>query len=171
MSTGVDQAVSLVERHVANGFIDMEERDKAFAVEYITNGFRHLEAAESVGLSRSSGLTKLRDPIIGAFIGYLQEQNNTAKLITTQFIETQYLEILPKLKGEEEIDMVDLKDGVSFKVKKFHSAELVSVLRDLGKSSGYIAPEVGGGGGTVNVQVNLGDLAGKDFQVEVKDGD
>jgi len=160
MSTGNQE---LIERHTANGFIDMEERDKAFAVEYITNGFKHLDAAEAVGLSRSSGLNLLRNPLVGAFIGHLQEQSNTAKLITQQFVETQYLEILPKLKGEEEVDIVDIKNGGTFKAKKFHSAEVVSVLRDLGKSSGYIAPEPGGGGGNqVFVQLNLGDLAGDD---------
>lgn len=162
-----DQELSVIERHIADGFIDMEERDKAFAVEYVTNGFKHREAAEAVGLSKSVGLTKLREPLVGVFIGHLQEQNNTAKLITMQFVETQYLEILPKLKGEEEIDMVDAKDGRNYRVKKFHSAELVSVLRDLGKSSGYIAPDVGESRALVNVQINLGDLAGKD-PIEVK---
>jgi hypothetical protein len=151
----------------------MPEQDKAFAVEYITNGFKHREAAMEVGLHAGTGLTRLRDPLIGAFIAHLQSQNNIAKLITTQFVEAQYLEILPKLKGEEEIDVVDIKEGVSVKVKKFHSAELVSVLRDLGKSSGYIAPDLGPSGGNVNVQINLGDLAGDRLvQVEVnKDGD
>ncbi len=167
-----EQELSLVERHVANGFIDMEERDKAFAVEYITNGFKHLDAAEAVGLTRSAGLRMLRDPLVGAFVGHLQEQNNTAKLITTQFVEQQYLEILPKLKGEEESEHVDLKEGTSFLAKKFHSAELVSVLRDLGKSSGYIAPDAGSGGGgpAVNVQINLGDLAGPDpIEVQINE--
>ena len=160
MSTGE------LERHMANGFIDMSERDKAFGVEYLTNGFKHREAAIEVGLHAGSGLAKLRDPLVGAFIGHLQSEANQAKLITTQFVEAQYLEILPKLKGEEEIDIVDIKNGVAVKVKKFHSAELVSVLRDLGKSSGYIAPDVGPAGGQVNVQINLGDLAGE-HKVEV----
>lgn len=142
-------------------FRDMEERDKAFAVEYLTNGFKHNNAAEAVGLSRASGLSKLRNPLVSRFIAKLQSDSNTAKLITQQFVEAQYLEILPKLKGEEDVEMVDLKSGESFMGKKFHSAEIVSVLRDLGKSSGYIAPDVGGSGGpTVNVQINMGDLIG-----------
>ena len=144
-------------------FKDMPERDKAFAVEYITNGFKHNEAAETVGLSRSSGLSKLRNPLVSRFIAKLQEDSNTAKLITQQFVEAQYLEILPKLKGEEEVSIHDHKTGETIQAKKFHSAELVSVMRDLGKSSGYIAPDIGGGGGAaVLVQINLGDLAGDD---------
>jgi hypothetical protein len=154
MSTGE------IERHEANGFIDMPEQDKAFAVEYITNGFKHRKAATEVGFHADAGIRKLRDPLIGAFISHLQSENNVAKLITTQFVEQQYLEILPKLKGEEEVDIVDIKEGASFKAKKFHSAELVSVLSHLGKSSGYIAPDVGPNVGQVNVQINLGDLAG-----------
>ena len=155
--------LSLLERQLANGWADVEERDKAFSVEYLTNGFNHCNAAESVGLSRSSGMRKLRNPLVSAFISYLQEQNSSAKLITQQFVEAQYLEILPKLKGDEDVDMVDLKTGESFRARKFHSAEIVSVLRDLGKSSGYIAPDVGvgGSGPTVNVQINLADLSGE----------
>lgn len=151
-----------------NGFSDLAERDKAFAVEYLANGFNHGAAAESVGLNRTSGLRKLRDPSIGAFIEYLQSQHLTGRLITQKFVEQQYLEILPKLKGEEDIDVVDHKEGSSFRAKKFHSAELVSVLRDLGKGSGYIAPEIGPGGSPVNIQINLGDIAGDDsFRPEV----
>lgn len=169
MQTGSNE-LSVIERHLANGFVDMEERDKAFAVEYITNGFRHSEAAEAIGLPRSSGVGKIRNPVIRAFISYLQEQNNVGKIITQQFVEAQYLEILPMLKGEEEVEIVDMKNGGTFKAKKFHSAEVVSVLRDLGKSSGYIAPEYGGGGTVVNVQLNLTDLVGE-HPIEVKVND
>lgn len=152
---------SLLERQIANGWKDLGEQDRAFAVEYLTNGFKHNNAAEAVGLARSSGLTKLRTPIVGAFIGFLQDQSSTAKLITRQFVEAQYLEILPMLKGEENVPIHDQKSGETVMAKKFHSAEIVSVLRDLGKGTGYIAPDnAGDGGATVNVQINLSDLRG-----------
>ena len=151
---------SLTSIGIERDWTNVPEQDKAFAVEYVTNGFKHLDAAQAVGLSRSSGLRKLRDPLIGAFIGYLQENANQAKLITQQFVEQQYIEVLPMLKGEIEVPIHDLKSGETTNAKKFHSAEVVSVLRDLGKSSGYIQPEFGPSAATVNVQINLADLAG-----------
>ena len=108
------------------------------------------------------GIVKLRDPLVSRFIAKLQEDANTAKLITQNFVEAQYLEILPQLKGEEDVALYNNQTGEGVLAKKFHSAELVSVLRDLGKSSGYIAPDVGGpAGAVVNVQINLGDLTGE----------
>ena len=156
MSTGSELPVPIED------FTHVSEQDKAFAVEYLTNGFKHLDAAEAVGLSRSLGLTRLRDPQITRFIAKLQEDANTAKLITQQFVEAQYLEILPQLKGEEDVSIHNSNTGETVLAKKFHSAELVSVLRDLGKSSGYIAPDHNNGAGpTVNVQINLSDLTGE----------
>jgi hypothetical protein len=157
-----DDLPSLIEEERARGWTGIAEKDKAFAFEYITNGFNHREAAVSIGMAPGSGISKLRHPLVGAFIQYLQEQSNKAKFITQQFVEQQYLEILPKLKGEEEVDIVDIKEGTSFKAKKFHSAELVSTLRDLGKSSGYIAPDTGPKGSMVNVQINMGNFVGDD---------
>ena len=148
----------LIARNRESGWVDLSEREKAFAVEYTTNGFKHKAAAESVGLS--DGLRQLRKPLVGAFIAFLQESSLNAKMITQSFVEQKYLELLPKLMGEEEIPMVDLKTGETFHAKKLHSAEVVSVLRDLGKSSGYIAPEIGPGGSPVQVNINMGDFVG-----------
>ena len=150
-----------------NSFSELSERDKAFAVEYLTNGFKHRDAAEAVGLSANSGTTLLRRT--GPFVEHLQSTSRNAALITKDFVEARYLELLPMLMGEEEVPLVDAKTGHEFSAKKFHSAESVSVLRDLAKSSGYIAPELGGGGPTVNVQINIGDLAGDDdFRVKTE---
>ena len=141
-------------------FTNLPERDKAFAVEYITNGFNHAEAAVAVGLSKKSGISKLRSPLVAKFIAHLQASTANAKIITQEFVEAKYLEILPKLMGEEDVPLFDHKEGVTVNAKKFHSAETVSVLRDLGKAAGYVAPD-GPKGGNVNVIVDLGGFTGQ----------
>lgn len=141
-------------------FTDLSELDRAFSVEYITNGFKHREAATTVGLSANQGISKLRQPLVSKFIAHLQDSSIAAKLITQEFVEAKYLEVLPKLMGEEEVPLYDHKEGVTTNAKKFHSAETVSVLRDLGKAAGYVAPE-GPKGGNVNVTIDLGGFTGE----------
>ena len=105
-------------------------------------------------------MRKLRAPLVQGFIAYLQDQRAKASIITREFVEQQYLEILPMLKGEEEVPLIT-PQGDSYNAKKFHSGETVSVLRDLSKAAGYIAEEVGHNA-PVNIQINIGDLAGDD---------
>ena len=140
-------------------FDDLSEKDGAFAVEYITNGYNHRDAAKSVGLKPNTGLAKIRQPLVKAFIAHLQKSSHNAKIITQTFVEQKYLEILPKLMGEEDVPIYDHKEGVTVDARKFHSAEVVSVLRDLGKAAGYVAPE-GPKGGNVNVTIDLGGFTG-----------
>jgi len=160
----------LILRNRESGWPDVGERDRAFAVEYITNGYKHGDAAEAVGLVRSSGTRKLREPLVSAFIRFMQETRQNSKLITQHFVEQKYLEVLPKLMGEEEVDVYDAKEGVSVRVKKFHSAETVSVLRDLGKAAGYIADD-GPRGAAVNVQINMGGFTGEEPTIVIEHED
>ena len=156
-------SAALVDRNRQTGWKDLPEVDRAFAIEYITNGFNHANAAEAVGLTKSSGLRKLRAPLVQGFIAYLQDQRAKASIITREFVEQQYLEILPKLKGEEAVPLVS-PQGDAYEAKKFHSGETVSVLRDLSKAAGYTPEEIKGGA-VVNVQRNMQGLCG---EVEIK---
>ena len=161
-------SAALVDRNRQTGWKDLPESDRAFAIEYITNGFNYADAAETIGLARTSGIRKLRAPLVQGFIAYIQDQRAKASLITREFVEQQYLEILPKLKGEESVQLIT-PQGDSYEAKKFHSGEVVSVLRDLGKAAGFTPEEVGHSA-PVNIQINIGDLAGDDnFVVEIND--
>lgn len=157
-------SAALVERNIKSGWTDLPEIDRAFAVEYMCNGFKHCEAAEAVGLKRSSGLRKLRAPLVQGFITYLNDQRIKARLITQEFVEAKYIELLPKLLGEEEVPLVS-PQGESYTAKKFHSGEAVSVLRDLGKAAGYV-PEETGNKASVNVTINMGSLYGEEREIE-----
>lgn len=155
----IEESRILVERNQENNWIDLSDQDKAFAYVYILNGYNHLEAAEEVGIARSGALRTLRKPLVSAFISHLQTENFTASRITKDFVESQYLEILPKLKGEEDIAYVTGM-GLEVEVKKFHGSELISVLRDLSKSSGYQKEEEINKS-QVNIQMNFGAVMDK----------
>ena len=145
-----------VQKH--RGWPDLDPKHREFANEYLINGFKHREAAKEVGVSDPT--RAMRNPLVRAYIANLQELNGNIRLLNQQFVEQRYMELIPKLMGEEEVPIFDVKEGISVNAKKFHSAETVAVLRDLGKASGYQADEEKASQ-VVNVQINIGDLTGE----------
>ena len=90
---------------------------------------------------------------MAALIADLQEQMQLRTTINADFIRTKWLEMLPKLMGEEEVAMVD-KDGAQFAAKKFHSADATRALVELGKSTKFYA-DGSGGSASVNISIDL----------------
>ncbi len=131
---------SLIERNKKTNWEDLTDQRKAFAYEYIANGYNHRNAAHKVGIAKNSAVRLLREPLVSAFISHLQEEHFTSAIITKQFVEHQYLELIPYLKGEQAIPMVT-GQGVELDACKFHASELTAVLRDLSKVTGYVKEE------------------------------
>jgi len=129
---------------------DLSEKERMFAHHYLLD-YNHRKAAQEVGLSPSQGIKWLRKPLISKFISHLQSEAESRSVINKDFLEAQWLQLLPKLAGEEEVDIINLKDGMAFKAKKFHSNEMVAALRELGKSSGYDQ----GSGQNAGVHINI----------------
>lgn len=142
-----DEQRLYLEEQRQNGFLDLPQDKRAFALEFVQSG-SYVEASNAVGIQTGTGRRWLRDPLVASFIQYLNQQKEHYSLIDAGFIETQYLVLLGKLLGEEAVPMAD-KEGVVFQAKKFHASEAVSCLRDLAKISGHYKEE----GSTVNVQV------------------
>lgn len=149
-----EESSILIERNKVSGWEDLSHQKKAFAYEYLSNGYKHRKAATHAGIAENSGLKVLREPLVSAFIAELQEKHFTSAIITKQFVESQYLELIPFLKGEEEIPIVT-GQGEEKNVYKFHASELVGVLRDLSKVTGYQQEEEKNKG-MVNIQMNFG---------------
>lgn len=153
-----ESTAKMIARNMETGWVDLTEQKKAFAYEYIANGFKHREAAAKIGFNPNSAMSVLRDPMVSAFISHLQEKHFTSTIITKQFVESYYLELLPRLAGEEEIDVVNAS-GECFRAKKFHGSEIVSVLRDLSKATGYAKEE--DKSNIVNIQMNFAAVMSK----------
>ena len=152
-----DEQRSFLAEERESGFIRLEQPKRMFALEFVATG-SIAEACKAGGIKSDAGRRWLRDPHIAAFIHYLNQQQEHYSLINASFIETQYLSLLGKLLGEEEVALVD-KDGAQFRAKKFDGSGAVAALRDLAKISGHYKED----GTTVNVQVTTLTDAQKKF--------
>lgn len=144
--TADEQRLFLAEQR-ENGFLALDQSKRAFALEFIQSG-SIAESAAVAGVTPTTGRRWAKDPLVSAFINYLNQQKEHYSLIDSSFIETQYLGLLGKLLGEEPVAMVS-KDGAAFEARRFDGAAAVSCLRDLAKITGLYREE----GTTVNVQV------------------
>lgn len=148
----------LIERNRLSDWEDLSPEQRAFAHEYMQNGFNYREAALDTGHKPVHGYRMLRHPLVASYIQHLQDEAYDQSLLTKAFVEAQYLEIIPKLKGDVEVPAVTGM-GEEVLVKKFHSAELVSVLRDLSKTTGMQTEEKLNKN-AVNIQINVGAMRG-----------
>ena len=146
-----DELRSFLADQRENGFLALGQDKRLFALNFVETG-SYAMASEAAMVVKDTGRRWLRDPLVSAFIAYLNQQKEHYSLIDASFVESQYLVLLAKLLGEEEVPMVN-KDGAQFSAKKFHSSEAVAALRDMAKISGHYKED-----STVNVHVtNLTD--------------
>lgn len=139
------ESEALIKRNKAEDWPDLDPQRRAFALRYIID-YDHREAAEEVGLNKENALKYIREPLTSAYIAYLQEESNISDIITNDFIRTQFLNLIPMLSGQVDVPMIVGKDGRQVEAKKFHSNELISVLKELAKSTKFYE----GGSGNVD---------------------
>ena len=140
-----EQTEALIERNKAENWPDLLPQRKAFALRYIID-YDHHSAAKETKLNPKYSLKYLREPLTAAYISYLQAESHIQNVITDDFVRTQYLNLLPMLSGQVEVPMVVGKDSDQINAKKFHSTELISVLKELAKSTKFYE----GGSGNVD---------------------
>jgi hypothetical protein len=148
-----DDLTSEIERHKSSNWETLDGQLRAFAYEYVIH-YDHRKAAKAVGFSESKGIKLIRDPLVSALIKDIQDRNLVSNIITEDFVRSQWLNLLPKLMGDEEVNLVTAM-GAQFQAKKFHSSETVSVLKELSKSTKFYENGSGQEGGTT-VNINLG---------------
>lgn len=134
-----DECATYLTEQRQNGFTALSQRDRRFALDFIQSG-SYVEASKAAGVSTAVGRRLMRNPLVSAFISYLNQRQEHYSLIDAGFIETQYLSLFAKLIGEDDIPMVD-KEGGQFQGKKFDGPAAVSALRDMAKISGHYKEE------------------------------
>lgn len=136
----------------------LTDLQRAFATRYLLD-YNERSAATSVGLQPQQGMAVLRDPTVMQYIASLQATREKFCILGKDFAASQWLEILPKLKGEEEIPLVT-KNGSEFSAKKFHASELVRALVEIGNISGLSKPaDAGPKKAAVNISLNFAGMA------------
>lgn len=137
---------------------DLETQDIAFALEYMID-YDYTRAAKHVGLTKAQGRALSNDPKVKRYILACLGENAQASLITEQYIQANYLRIMPMLLGDEEVPMV--VQGVPVEAKQFEPAAALAALRDMAKSTNFVKnPDVDKN--NISVTVNIANLVGDD---------
>lgn len=139
-----------------NDWPDLDLQYRAFALDYVTH-YDHMKAATNAGFSANSGLSILRKPLVSAFVAHLQSQTFVSNVITEDFIRAQWLNLIPKLAGQEEVPIVT-GTGEQVYAEKFYPGELNNLLKEMAKTTKIY--DEGSGGSQVNVQINVAALLG-----------
>jgi len=133
--------------------LEIGAKEKLFLQEYAIC-FNIGKAAKKVGLSHNRASGVLRAPEGNAYLNELIKDYAESSILRKEFVELQWLETYEKLVGNKEVPMVD-RDGCVVMAKKFHSAEVVSTLKELSKITGLSnASGEGNSGVTVNIDLS-----------------
>jgi len=138
------------------GFVNLTPYQRQFALEFVLSGASLKKIARVMELPRPMIQKMYNDPVTRAYITDLQKEVAAQRVINDQWVENQILQNMPKLLGEEPVDIVTSK-GCHIKKRKYHAAELTSLFRHFG--GGQESKQAGAGG--VNVQINFGDILSK----------
>lgn len=150
----------VISRNRENGWPDLEPPKKAFVYYYLED-YNHREAAQKSGFSANHGIKLLREPLVAEFLKDMQEIMAERSAVSRDFINFQWMRLLPMVMGEEEVAIVNSKDGYSFMAKEFNAAAATKVLTELSKSTNFYA-DGSGSSASVTVQINLGAMGIKE---------
>lgn len=145
----------LIEANKKAGWPDLEPWQKSFCAEYI-ECYSHRDAAKLAGKSPAQGVRILRDPLVSAYIAFLQEKITTRKIITREFIESEMLELNDIAMGRVETKLVD-KDGIAYSAEVHNLPVARAVQTEMAKATKFYE-DGSSQGGTVEIQLNLGGL-------------
>jgi len=146
-----------VERQKANGFQDLPQNKRAFAHEYIID-YKHRRAATETGIPANKGIRLLREPLVAAYIEYLQTMQLTNNIITKDFINAQYLHLYDMATGLEPQCLVTA-DGDEYMARKTELGTAHNILDKISKSTEY-AKETGNKNAPVSISIDFGNLFG-----------
>ena len=129
-------------------------QEQAFAYQYMV-GYDYIRAAKEAGMPQAQGKRLTTSSHIARFIGQMQKQDAVHDLITRDFVEKQYIRILPKLLGEERVPLV--VNGFAEEHFLFQAAPALTALRDMQKTTDF-QKQKDADDSNVTVTVNIANL-------------
>lgn len=153
-------ASNLIESARANGYLALDPVYRNVAIEFVISGMSVAALARSMKMDSLSVRRIINDPLTRAFISDLQAEVAQHRIINAAWVENQLLQIWPQLTGEEEVPLIG-KDGAQITGKKFHSAEVTSILKHFGGNADQKKA-----GGT-QVIINFGEMGVRQDQVVI----
>jgi hypothetical protein len=131
----VEEIRSQIERHQETGWTELDPEAKAFGIAFITTPSPR-QAAVEAGLAASRGNTLYKDPVVRAYISFLQDMMAETSIINIQFVQAQITHYLPIFAGEESAPIVVPGVGVMDE-KRLHGPELIRLLDMMAKHTGF----------------------------------
>ena len=154
-------APALRDRHIEQGFSEIDPQLRAFCHEYITNGYNHRAAAEKTGSSPNAGIRIRRDPLVAAYIHYLQAEQHQANIITQDFIQAKLEDLYDMAVGDVEVPLVT-GSGMEVTAKKFNGPLALSIVTEISKMNGHTksAEDTGKTGNGVTINIDMSKMLG-----------
>lgn len=143
--------IATVDQAREQGFTCLNPTERQFGIDFVVCGGSLLEIAKHMNIAIREAKAMFNDPIVRGFIADLQAEVLQHRLVNEQWVEGQILEHWPKLTGEEPVPLID-KNGDAYLARKYHSTEIVSILKHFGGNKDQKAA------GGVSVQINFGSL-------------
>lgn len=140
----------VIARNKDNGYLDLEAKKKAFVFKYL-EAYDLTDAAIATGVSRETARKWLREPLVSSFLNEWQQEMGQRSIISRDFVNQQWLRLLPKVMGEEAVAMVD-KEGLQYEAKEFDAVAATRILTELSKSTNFYNE---GSGTKAAVTVNI----------------
>lgn len=159
----------LIARNRETHWPDLTAQQKAFCIYYVET-YDTKDAASRAKISLNAARKHLRDPLTMAYINDCQEVMAQRSVINRDFVNVQWLKLLPKVMGEEEIFLGVDKDGCQLQGKKFEPAAAAKIMTELSKSTNFYA-EGSGQSASVNINIDLGALGIKETNGVTIDAD
>lgn len=146
---GVPKSVAVAREE---GYINLTPFQRQFAMEFVLSGTTLRKIAKLMDVPIGIVQKMYNTPVVRAYISDLQKEVAAHRLVNDQWVENQIMKIMPKLLGEEAVDIVTAR-GEHLRKRRFHAPEITSLLKHFSGSQ-----EQKGTGGGVNVQINFADI-------------
>lgn len=121
-------------------FSKMDPAHRAFAIEYVMNGYNYRKAAKTCRMDPSRGVRLKRIPIVVAFITELQKRDIVESFVGKQSLDCFLDRIEEAAMGDVDIPIV-LADGTSIDRPKFQGSLAMDVYRERAKLHGILVQE------------------------------
>ena len=153
-----------VDSQIRHDWVDLPHHERAFCEEYLVNGYNHRDAAEVIERPPNSGITLLHKPLCREYILWSEQKKRARSLITEQFLESQYFQLLEQANGDIEVHLVT-GSGLKLTAKKFDGPLKKAILDSMGKLSGVTKPDESTT--PINVIIDVGALIGEENRAKI----
>jgi len=151
-----DSIKELVETNRQNGFQDLSDKKKAFAIFYVTEGYSIERSAKEVDVCLMTGYKYKRDPLTAAYINDLMDKYLAESVVNKQTLDS-YLDNLEDL-ALGRVDTHDMTaDGDQKQGKVFHPALALKIYQERARLHEVVKDD-SKGSGSVSVTINMGGM-------------